>query len=209
MNPRTKNAAATRAALLDAARRRFLEDSYSDVGLRDVARDAGVDVAMVARYFGSKEKLFREVLRANPEWLEAGMEAQELPGMLARIAVRAAEPENRETFDRLLILLRSSSSPHTAAMVRDAFEEDVLDPLARLLPGEDAHMRASLALAILSGFKVLRTIMTVQPLHECRQMDLERRLEQQLRVALLSDPPGCTSTFETEGNPLAVSHSGD
>ena len=52
---RTRNAAATRDSILTAARGRFLADSYEAVGLRDIAGDAGVDVALVGRYFGGKE----------------------------------------------------------------------------------------------------------------------------------------------------------
>jgi AcrR family transcriptional regulator len=187
MMTRVKNAAATREALLRAARRRFVQDSYSDVGLRDVARDAGVDVAMVARYFGSKEDLFREVLRGSePDWLDPALTAEELPAFLAKMAVRADEAEDRENSDRLLILLRSASSPATEALVRDSFEEDVLKPIADLLARDDAYMRASLALAILCGTTVLRTVMTVQPLQECQQCDLESNLRELLQRALLS-----------------------
>lgn len=196
MNSRTKNAAATRAALLTAARHRFLNGSYTDVGLRDVARDAGVDVAMVARYFGSKEELFREVIRGNhADWLAPDVGAEALPALLAKMVVHGGGPEERENFDRLIIMLRSSSSPATAALVGTAFEEDVLEPMAALLSGEDAHVRASLALAILSGFKVLGTVMSVQPLHECQQVDLEGRIRELLKHALFGDyhhlRPGC------------------
>ena len=62
---RARNAAATRHSILVAATRRFLQDSYECVGLRDIAGDVGVDVALVSRYFGSKEELFREVLRGD------------------------------------------------------------------------------------------------------------------------------------------------
>src|SRR3546814_4650837 len=64
---RTRNAAATRHAILLAATGRFLQDSYECVGLRDIARDAGIDVALVSRYFGSKEELFAQVLRGEGE----------------------------------------------------------------------------------------------------------------------------------------------
>ena len=57
---RPRNASATRDAMLAAARERFARHSYDDVGLRDVARDAGVDAALISRYFGSKEDLFRD-----------------------------------------------------------------------------------------------------------------------------------------------------
>ena len=60
--PRPRNAAATRTAILDAARERFAAESYDDVGMRDIARDVGVDAALISRYFGSKDDLFLAAL---------------------------------------------------------------------------------------------------------------------------------------------------
>src|SRR4051812_16013903 len=48
----------TRAAILDAARAAFAERGYDAVSVRAVARDAGVDPALVHRFYGSKERLF-------------------------------------------------------------------------------------------------------------------------------------------------------
>ena len=61
-SPRKRNAAATRAAMLDAAVCRFARDGYDGASVRDIAADAGVDAALVSRYFGGKEELFNEVL---------------------------------------------------------------------------------------------------------------------------------------------------
>src|SRR5919107_2606356 len=98
MTRRQKNAAATRETLLLSARRRFLEESYDNVGLRDIARDASVDVALVGRYFGSKEELFREVLRGTcPHWLDPEITAETLPAYLAGLAVRAEEADTQES----------------------------------------------------------------------------------------------------------------
>ena len=60
--PRPRNAAATRTAILEAARDRFAAESYDDVGMRDIARDVGVDAALISRYFGSKDDLFLAAL---------------------------------------------------------------------------------------------------------------------------------------------------
>ena len=57
-NPRKRNAEATRAAILEAAKAHFALLGYDVAVLRDIARDAGVDVALVKRYFGGKEALF-------------------------------------------------------------------------------------------------------------------------------------------------------
>ena len=56
------DAAATRAAIFEAATRRFAYQGYEHAGVREIAADAGVDAAMVNRYFGSKEGLFAEVV---------------------------------------------------------------------------------------------------------------------------------------------------
>ena len=53
---------ATRQAILEAARQLFGARAYEQVGLRDIAAAAGATAALVNRYFGTKEQLFREVL---------------------------------------------------------------------------------------------------------------------------------------------------
>ena len=62
--PRRRDAASTRQLLLDAARRRFARDGYAATTVRDIADDAGVNVALISRYFDSKEGLFEACLAA-------------------------------------------------------------------------------------------------------------------------------------------------
>ncbi len=185
MPPRAKCAASTRDMMLASARRRFLEESYENVGLRDIARDAGVDVALVGRYFGSKENLFHEVLRGTKgDWLDPALGAEDVPAFLAAMVLRKEEAEGREDLDRLLIILRSASSPKASELVRIAFREDVIEPVARLLPGPDAELRVAMALSILTGTSVLRTFMGVEPLLACEEHMLERKLAMLLKEAL-------------------------
>src|ERR1700712_3708486 len=58
-----RDADATRQMLLAAARRRFALDGYSSTTVRDIARDAGVNVSLINRYFDSKEGLFEACLQ--------------------------------------------------------------------------------------------------------------------------------------------------
>ena len=170
---RAKNAAATREAILLAARQRFLKESYDSVGLRDIAGDAGVDVALVSRYFGGKEKLFAEVVgKGGNDWLPASS-THELPQLLTKLFMSHDDAENRDHAERLLIILRSSSSPVAAAIVREALDKDVLQPLASRLAGEAPEARASLALAVWMGVTVLRTVMAVEPMcgRKCEVVD--------------------------------------
>src|SRR5687768_16792368 len=57
-----RDAARTRRRLLEAARRRFARDGYATSTVRDIADDAGVNVALISRYFTSKEGLFEACL---------------------------------------------------------------------------------------------------------------------------------------------------
>ena len=50
------------AAILAAAQKAFETRGYADVGIRDIAAAAGINSALVLRYFGSKELLFRAAL---------------------------------------------------------------------------------------------------------------------------------------------------
>src|SRR5215475_8008014 len=61
---RRRDAAATRAAILASAQRAFAQSGYDGAGVREIAAGAGVTAMLVNRYFGSKEKLFAEVLAA-------------------------------------------------------------------------------------------------------------------------------------------------
>ena len=60
--PRQRNAAATRAAILESARRAFAKAGYAGAGVREIAGGAGVTAMLVNRYFGSKERLFAEAV---------------------------------------------------------------------------------------------------------------------------------------------------
>ena len=44
-------------AIIDIAEKLFAENGYDATSVRDIAHDAGINVAMISYYFGSKEKL--------------------------------------------------------------------------------------------------------------------------------------------------------
>lgn len=59
---RRPGSSTTRDEILAAARQLFAEQGYENAALRAIAGRAGVDVALIAHYFGSKQGLLREVL---------------------------------------------------------------------------------------------------------------------------------------------------
>ena len=51
-----------RARVLDAARRAFVSSGFGGATVRSIAAEAGIDQAMVYRFFESKERLFEEAI---------------------------------------------------------------------------------------------------------------------------------------------------
>lgn len=158
-----RDAVATRAAILGAAHQRFLRESYDSVGLRDIAGAAGVDVALISRYFGGKEGLFRAVVRHEdkPDIFREPKSVDELPVFLARLVVEDADEDLEKRMEMFVIMLRSASSPLAGAIIRDLVHLDVLGPLTELIGGDQGEFRATMLLSILMGIGVLRTIMMV------------------------------------------------
>ncbi|MCA8900565.1 MAG: TetR family transcriptional regulator [Hyphomonas sp.] len=60
-----------RTAILDAAEQQFAAHGYDGVTLRNIAREAGVDLALPNYYFGPKRDLFDAVLMRRAEILNA------------------------------------------------------------------------------------------------------------------------------------------
>lgn len=169
-----RDAVATRAAILAAAHQRFLRESYDNVGLRDIAGDAGVDVALISRYFGGKEGLFREVVSddSRPDLFREPQSVDELPTFLAQLVSEDEDEERHERMEMFVIMLRSASSPKAAAIIRELVDRDVIEPLTRLIGPGEGELRANMLLSILMGVGVLQSIMRVDCL-SCTESDRE------------------------------------
>jgi AcrR family transcriptional regulator len=184
---RSRNAAATRQAILASARQAFAREGYDNVGLREIAGDAGVDPALVSRYFGGKEQLFKEAVRGEEQHLFDGIGRADLAEHFADLLLDEGKDgcgAGAEKTERLLILLRSASSPKASQIIREAIDEDILRPVESVLGGEDAELRASLCLAILMGVGILKSGMALSPICTADPPGLRRRLVDLFAAAL-------------------------
>lgn len=154
--PIARNAEQTRERILAAARARFSQHSYENVGTRDIAGDAGVDAALVNRYFGAKEKLFAAAVHGGfhvEEHLSAHLD--DLGTHLVAQIFDDADPDD-DSFDALRVLLRAAGNPSVAAIVSERFHAEFIKPLAKLLRGRDAEMRAALIASYVIGLATMR-----------------------------------------------------
>jgi len=145
----------TRERILKAALLRFSTHSYEETGLRDIASDVGVDMAYVHRSFGSKEKLFREAVKAmlRPEvWLVG--DPSELHVSLAKDVLAEKGANEIRSFD---ILARSFSSPEASRVFRELIDDGFVKPFASKCPLM-SEQRASMIAAFLAGVSILRHV---------------------------------------------------
>ena len=131
-----RNAEATRKRILASARRAFARAGYDGVGLREIAQGAGVTAMMVNRYFGSKERLFAEVVAgaiAAPSILTRENLASPTLGrdLAAALVERTAAGAN--PLDGFLIMLNSLSNKRAAKIERALIEAHQAKAIAAAL----------------------------------------------------------------------------
>lgn len=154
---RPRNAAATRADILAAARRLFTAHGYDGVGVRDIGAAAGVNAALVPRYFGSKLGLFDEAVSST--FTIEGLIGGERSTFGERVArYLLTKDKAGQAFDPTLAMLRSAANPEAAASMRTALEQSFVRPLAEWIGGEGAERRAALILATIAGLAVVRDV---------------------------------------------------
>ncbi|MGZ9113339.1 MAG: TetR/AcrR family transcriptional regulator [Brevundimonas sp.] len=173
--PRPRNAEATRAAILTAARERFARESYDDVGMRDIAGDVGVDAALVSRYFGSKEDLFIAVLDS----CENGAELMDgdrttFGHRVAHEAIYEARSDSK--LKGLLVLLRSVGSTKAMELVQRTGNDRFFNPFAEWVGGPDGPVRARLAAAFIMGMAISREITGGFGLNKQECEEMHRRM---------------------------------
>jgi len=188
--PHRRDAAATRRAILASARKAFARAGYDGAGVREIAAGAGVTAMLVNRYFGSKEKLFAEVVVdtmrdpviLSPDNLRAPGFAAALARSLVEVTAPGATP-----LDGFLIMLHSASSPRAAEIGREAVAHGHQSTLEGMLGGANAAERAGLFMALVAGLQAMRQMMELPSLAAADPADLERLLIPVVRA--LIDPP--------------------
>jgi AcrR family transcriptional regulator len=158
----------TREQIEAAARRLFAERGYDRASVRAIAAEARVDPALVTHFFGTKEQLFLAVVELpfRSEEVVARLTAGDPSSAGARLAEFVLgileDPAGRA---RVTAMVRAAASePRAAELLRAIISGEVLEPVARALGFEDAHLRASLAGSQVVGLVMARYVVRVEPL---------------------------------------------
>lgn len=181
----------TRAAVLDAARRAFVEHGYQGATLRRIAADADVDIKLIAHHFGSKKGLFAAAmtLPVNPgEVLDRALTGpvDQWATRLLTAAVRAwDDPATGQPLHRLLqtALVDAEQRPALTGFI----ERELVARIEERLEGPYARRRAAAAAAVLAGMIVSRYILAVAPIRDMSEGEVVATLRPLLQTAFL--PP--------------------
>jgi AcrR family transcriptional regulator len=175
---RRPGASTTRAEILAAARKSFAKHGYDATSLRGVAAEAGVDPALVRRFFGSKEELLvaslsvsfglhrrlGKVVGGNLETL-----GEEMVGYFLSVWEK---PSSRNV---IVGMIRSAcTNARAARLLRDFLANEVLGQLAGAVhDGDEARMRATLVGSQIMGLAMYRHVLKIEPIASASPEDLK------------------------------------
>lgn len=166
-NSRAAKAEATRAAILASARKAFAKYGYDGAGLRGIAEAAGATAMMVGRYFGSKERLFSQVVAdamRDPIILSEGNLSQaDLPRAFAEALV-GVTTQGQPPLDGYLVLFRSTTSATAARIIRERVAQVHQTTATAAITGDHPAERAALFLALIGGVQMMRQMLELEPL---------------------------------------------
>lgn len=155
---RKRDAEATRRAILEAAKVHFARSGYDGAFLRDIAAEAGADAALINRYFGSKDGLFRAALKDSigPRTVQDFDRkdfAIEIATMMAGHAHQHVERTHAFAF-----LLQAATNPTTAPLLNEAVQERFMGPIREWIGGDNVEARARIFASVFIGLLVERLI---------------------------------------------------
>ena len=158
----------TQEQILAAARESFAVLGYDRTSLRGVAASAGVDPALVRRYFGSKEALLVSALAIalTPEMSLASLLESDIDKVgEGLIEYFLSVWESKPGREILIATLRSAcTNEAAAAILRGYLAEHVLGLLSQIAHMPDSEARAAAIASQIVGLAIVRYVVKIEPL---------------------------------------------
>ncbi|MFJ8934860.1 TetR family transcriptional regulator [Streptomyces sp. NPDC102365] len=151
--PGRRDAEATKAAILRAARHLLARHAHADITLKAVAERAGVSPPLIMKYFGNKETLFARVMSFEED--AAALLDAPLADLGRHMVRHVLVSQSERGADPLLRIVFAPLQGTLGDTLRANFRTQVSDRLALRLDGPDAGLRAELAVGMLLGLGVM------------------------------------------------------
>jgi AcrR family transcriptional regulator len=166
----------TIARIEKAARASFARNGWAGTSLRAIAREVGVDAALVHYYFSSKEELLDAVTNPPPAWLESIQVTNSVPlrergeSIVRNVVWSWSQPEIADVLGS--ILETAAHEPRTREKLRAFLTAGLLPAIADRIDGEERLLRASLIGSQVLGLVMLRYVWRIEPLASLPEDDL-------------------------------------
>lgn len=160
--PRRHDSTAARQALLLAATELFEQRGYDATTVRAIGERAGIDAALIARYFGSKEALYLATFAEAERPSAAGEPVEMLRFLIRRTEARGMGPIS-------LAMVSPTLTEPMRAQIEDVVASRLVAPLQDTLESRvdnDAGLRAELIVAAAVGISLARAAGTLPRLRD-------------------------------------------
>ena len=158
----------TKADILGAARERFGAAGFQGATIRAIAADAGIDPAMVMRYFGSKDQLFAAAAEFDLKFPDlSAVERRRLGKALISHFLDRWEGD-----EALVMLLRSSTSNEDAVARMHQIFVSQLQPTVATLVADASSIRAGLIATQILGLALCRYVLRLSPIADMSREDI-------------------------------------
>lgn len=158
---REQNVDRTKQAILDAARILFATRGYAEAGLRDIAARAGVNAALIARYYGSKLELFEAALEASLDVSLFTSIDRARFGEQTAAAFFKTRPDAASVIPMLVFSAGDSDARQVALRL---LAREVIRPLEAWFGEPEAAGRTAQLIAVITGFYTYRLMLPLGPL---------------------------------------------
>jgi AcrR family transcriptional regulator len=168
---RTRDANASREALLRSARILFSERGFEQTTIRDIGEHSGVDAALIARYYGSKLKLYLATVTAEDD--DSGR-PKDFSDPRAYVAWLVGRVDSRGPGPVLQAVLRSDTTAEIREATTEHLTRRLVEPLAAALEAKGVaqpRARAEMAISALIGVLLGRALGSFPELTQVSQED--------------------------------------
>jgi AcrR family transcriptional regulator len=156
------------ARITHAARASFAHNGWAGTTLRGIAREVGVDPALVHYYFSSKEELLDASTNPPEAWIASIQRTSTvaLEGRGEAIVRNVIWTWEHSEISEVLrsILLTAAHEPRTQEKLRTFLAASLLPSIAEQLDDGERLLRASLVGSQVLGLAMLRYVWRIEPL---------------------------------------------
>jgi len=175
-----KQGMTTKEKLRLHARRQFWTNGYSNVSVRQIAKAASVDVALISRNFGGKLGLFRATISEVFDIFDSPPQnSQALVDGFVQLFVEA--PRKGAEPSPIRMLLTNAHDDTVGEMVRNLYNEEFQTQISNIVGCEK---RSALFMAIVFGISVAEKSLQIKGISEHKSQEYEAQLRHLMQSAL-------------------------